>query len=84
MTPRQLEKIGKNIWGVRWKSPLARALCMTYSHVNRYTTGEFEIPRRTDLAVRWLGEHPEEAEELGASARQLRSARGDVPRSVEV
>ncbi len=89
MTPRQLKKIGKNIWGGRWKSPLARALEMTYRTINVYSKPKSDkdhapIPRTVELAVMWLDEHPEEAEELGASARQLRSARGDVPRSVEV
>ena len=70
----------------RW---YARALEMTYRTINVYSKPKSDkdhapIPRTVELAVMWLDEHPEEAEELGASARQLRSARGDVPRSVEV
>ena len=70
MTPKQLEQIGKDIWGGRWKSPLARALEMTYTHVHRYTTGESEIPRVVELAVLWLDDNPEEAVGLGLTDRQ--------------
>ncbi len=70
MTPKQLERIGRRVWGGRWKSPLARALGMTYAHVNRYSTGEFEIPRVVELAALWLEANPEGAEELGLTDRQ--------------
>lgn len=68
MTPRQLERIGRRIWGGRWKSPLARAIGMTYSHINLCTKGEAEITRRTELSVLWLDDNPEQARELGARA----------------
>jgi hypothetical protein len=70
MTPKQLERIGRRIWEDRWKSPLARALGMTYAHVQRYMTGEFEIPRVVELAVLWLEEHRDQARELGLTDRQ--------------
>ena len=66
MTPKQLERIGRRVWGGRWKSPLARAIGMSYQHVNAYMNGAFEIPRTVELAVKYLDANPEEARELGA------------------
>ena len=66
MTPNQLEHIGRRVWGGRWKSPLARAIGMSYNQINGYMNGTFEIPRTVELAVKWLDEHPDKARELGA------------------
>ena len=71
MTPRQLERIGKRIWDGRWKSPLARALGMTYRTINVYSKPPSDkdhapIPRTVELAVMWLDDNPEDARELGA------------------
>lgn len=70
MTPKQLERIGRRVWGERWKSPLARAIGMTYQQIQRYMIGVHltggHVPRTVELAVMWLDEHPEDARELGA------------------
>ena len=66
MTPKQLERIGRRVWGGRWKSPLARAIGMSYQHVHGYMRGAFEIPQTVELSVMWLDEHPDEARERGA------------------
>ncbi len=71
MTPKQLERIGKRIWGGRWKSPLARSLGMTYVAINNYFKGPPpEIPRTVELAALWLDEHQDQARDLGLTDRQ--------------
>ena len=71
MTPKQLERIAKRIWGGRWKSPLARALGMTYVAINNYMIGPPpEIPRTVELAALWLELDPDDARRLGMTDRQ--------------
>ena len=71
MTPKQLETIARRIWGEQWKSPLARALGMTYVAVNNYMIGPPpEIPRTVELAALWLELHPDDAIDLGLTDRQ--------------
>ena len=65
MTHQALELHGRTLYGPQWKSPLARALGLTYTHLQRYMTGAYAIPIRTDLAVRWLRDNPRYAEPLG-------------------
>ena len=71
MTPKQLERIAKRIWGGRWKSPLARALSMTYTAINNYMNGPPpEIPRTVEISAWWLEEHPDDALTMGLTDRQ--------------
>ena len=65
MTSEALERRGRALYGLQWKSPLARSLGLTYTHLQRYMTGEYAIPIRTDLAVRWLSDNPRYANRLG-------------------
>ncbi len=71
MTPKQLERIGRRVWGGQWKSPLARAIGMSYNQINKYMNGEHldergHVPRTVELSVMWLDANPDEARELGA------------------
>ena len=66
MTPKQLEKIGRRIWGDDWKSPLGRAIGRTYQQINAYHKGVAPIPRYIELAAKYLDEHPQEAVENAA------------------
>ncbi len=77
MTPKQLERIGRRIWDARWKSPLARALEMSYIQINAYMKGRFAIPRTVELAVYWLDANPDEARELGRSDTEIRRAEAE-------
>ncbi len=74
MTPKQLERIGRRVWGGRWKSPLARAIGMSYIQINAYMNRRFDIPRTVELAVKYLDANPDEARELGLSERERRQA----------
>ena len=79
MTPKQLEHIGKRIWGGRWKSPLARALGMTYPAINNYMVPETderhtEIPWVVEIACMRLDEHPNDARAWGLTDRQAEAA----------
>ncbi len=65
MTPKQLERIGRAIWGDQWKSPLGRAVGRTYQQINAYHNGKAPIPRYIELSALWLELHPGLAEELG-------------------
>ena len=51
MTPKQLEKIGRQRHGLRWKSALGRELDITYVQMNRYMNGETPIPKTVELAL---------------------------------
>ncbi len=78
MTPKQLERIGRRIWGGRWKSPLARALGMTYVAINNYFTGPPpDVPTVVELAAWWLEEHPDEARYRGLTDRQAEAEAED-------
>lgn len=51
MTPSQLEKIGRALYGERWQSPLARDLGVKYLTVHRWMMGKRRIPDlRAELA----------------------------------
>ncbi len=65
MTPRQLADIGARLYGKNWKSPLSRALGMSYVQILKYAKGRAFIPRTVDLAVRFLRDHPETAARSG-------------------
>lgn len=65
MTPATLEKIGRSLFGERWKSPLARSLGMGYRAILRYYAGDTAIPRAVSLAAKYLATHPKLARRLG-------------------
>lgn len=44
MTPKQLEKVGRALYGERWQSPLARDLGVKYLTVRRWMTGKRRMP----------------------------------------
>lgn len=52
MTPAQLARVGKSLYGNRWKAPLARALGKDVTTVWRYATGQLEIPRLVEIALK--------------------------------
>ena len=54
MTPKQLETIGKHLFGNRWKSALGRELGLGYSQIRRYMTKDTPIPKAVALAVLYL------------------------------
>ena len=74
MTPKQLEKIGRRIWGDDWKSPLGRSIGRTYQQINAYHKGAAPIPRYIELAAKYLAEHPQEAVESVALGTRSRPA----------
>ncbi len=66
MTPKQLERIGKRIWGDNWKSPLARAVGRTYRQILFYHQGKAPIPIEIKLSAEHCEHWPDEARERAA------------------
>jgi hypothetical protein len=44
MTPEQLTAIGRELYGERWKHPLARGVLADYRLVRRWANGATPIP----------------------------------------
>lgn len=54
MTPAELQTLGGELFGHRWKSALAREIGLTYRQMLRYSNGEATIPKVVAVAVRSL------------------------------
>lgn len=54
MTPAQLKRAGRKLYGTDWKSPLARELGISRVMVWRYATGVAPIPKKIALAIKGL------------------------------
>ena len=69
LTPRAYEQIGCDLYGAQWAEFLARTLDVPPKQIRGCAQGGAEIPRRIELAVRWLAGHPERARALGRPPR---------------
>jgi hypothetical protein len=54
MSPEELERAGRELFGKRWKAPLSRALKLNVTTIWRYTTGDLVIPWLVENAIREL------------------------------
>lgn len=54
MTAQDFERVGRKIFGKRWKAPLARALGLGPVTVWRYASGQSPIPLAVELALAHL------------------------------
>jgi len=54
MTPAELHKLGKKLYGDNWQTALARALQVNPRTVRRWAAGDTEIPGPVEVAVRAL------------------------------
>jgi len=51
MTPKQLEKAGKTLYGQNWRPHMARALKTTQSTINRWANGSVHVPGPAEAAI---------------------------------
>ncbi len=61
MTPKELEAVGKRLYGERWKTPLANAVGVDRVTVARWAKGGHTIPPYVDLAIEALKRRAVEA-----------------------
>ncbi len=54
MSGLELAAIGENLFGERWKSPLAREIGYSYQQIRQYAQDKVKVPRCVALAVREL------------------------------
>lgn len=54
MTPTELARLGKKLYGVRWQTALARTLQVNPRTVRRWAAGEWPVPEPVAIAVRAL------------------------------
>ena len=56
MTPEELEKIGRKLFGVGWQTRFAYSLGITPQHFRRYVSGKAAIPesKQYQIKMMWL------------------------------
>jgi hypothetical protein len=54
MTPSDIIAAGEQLYGQKWRKPLADALGVDVSTLRRWTSADTAIPRRTALAIQAL------------------------------
>ena len=56
MTPKELENIGKKLFGTGWQTRFAHSLGITPQHFRRYVSGKTAIPesKQYQIKMMWL------------------------------
>jgi DNA-binding transcriptional regulator YiaG len=67
VTPKQLERAGKALFGPLWQSALARALYVDSRTVRRWLAGDREIPGPAVAAIECLLANPPSPDTSDAS-----------------
>jgi hypothetical protein len=62
VTPKELETIGKKLYGAMWRSKLAKAVTRSPGAVTHWMSGKSRIPSTVVVAVRDLAESQDSKE----------------------
>lgn len=86
MTPKQLERIGKRLFGANWKSALGRAIGRGYVAIHRMAEGDTSIGPTTETAIAGVeamrgGFVPSWATDGGDNASVIRRAMTEASRT---
>ena len=60
MTSNRLRRTGEDLYGRKWKRPMAEALGVTIRSIDRWLSGQHKINERTAKAVKSLAAGGEE------------------------
>lgn len=58
MTPAELEAAGERLYGAHWRKPLADALCVSVSTIDKMRSGARRITERSAKQIEGLSQSP--------------------------